>query len=115
MTGVQTCALPISVLAKLMLAERFKPDFFEEIAREVGMSGDGKSARLKAFENAVRTPDESAINQSVKAGSLLKENRAKADAATEIEDWMKIDWVLTWASINPTLEDEDLRPYVFVN
>ncbi|TKB88134.1 MAG: NTPase KAP, partial [Nitrospira sp.] len=102
------------VLAKLMLAERFKPDFFEEIAREVGMSGDGKSARLKAFENAVRTPDESAINQSVKAGSLLKENRAKADAATEIEDWMKIDWVLTWASINPTLEDEDLRPYVFV-
>lgn len=106
--------IAVPVLAKLMLAERFKPDFFEEIAREAGGAGDGKSAKLKLFETAIRKPEAPKVDGPHQAGALLRAKPGKPEVPAEIEDWMKIDWARTWAVINPSLGDTDLRPYVFV-
>ena len=34
--------------------------------------------------------------------------------AQEVADWSKNEWIRGWASMDPTLTDVDLRPYVFV-
>lgn len=104
------------VLAKLMLAERFKPDFFDEIAREASAATNGKSTRLKSLEEYGTAPDASAEPSSgpKKAGTLLRAKPVKPEVPGDIEDWLKIDWITTWASLEPRLADVDLRPYVFV-
>ena len=43
------------LLAKIMLAERFYPDFYEQIARLAANDPDGKPDALKRFEDHVRT------------------------------------------------------------
>jgi KAP family P-loop domain len=44
------------VLAKIMLAERFYPDFYEQIARLTAGANDGKPEAVARFEDYVRNP-----------------------------------------------------------
>jgi len=106
--------ISVPVLAKLMLAERFKPDFFEEIAREASGSKDGHSARLRMLERFVLVPAPVEHSEPAKPGTLSKSKPGKSAPPGEVEDWTKIDWIKTWASLSPPLADVDLRPYVFV-
>lgn len=106
--------ISVPVLAKLMLAERFKSDFFEEIAREASGSKDGHSARLRMLEGFVLGPTSVGPSEPAKPGTLLKSKPGKSAPPEEVEDWIKIDWIKTWASLSPPLADVDLRPYVFV-
>jgi predicted KAP-like P-loop ATPase len=99
-----------SVLAKVMLAERFYPDFYEYVARLAAGTSDGKSAPLAELENHVRAED----TEAARAG---KGGKAKADRdalSPELEEWVKNEWVTSWAKIDPPVKDVDLRPYVFV-
>lgn len=105
--------ISVPALAKLMLAERFKSDFFEEIAREVSGASDGRSVRIKKLEEFVSTPAPVAA-EATKPGTLSKTKPGKANPSDDIEDWAKIDWIKTWASLSPSLADVDLRPYIFV-
>ncbi len=60
-------AIDSQVLAKIMLAEQFFPDVFEEIAREVGTSPDGISPSLQRLEqrcDKTAKPAESAKTES---------------------------------------------------
>lgn len=106
--------ISVPVLAKLMLAERFKSDFFEDIAREASASKDGHSTRLRMLEGFVLAPPTVEPSEPVKPGTLSKSKPGKSAPPEEIEDWAKIDWIKTWASLSPPLADIDLRPYVFV-
>lgn len=99
------------VLAKLMLAERFSPEFYERLARLAAAAPNGKSADLERFEKNVRAADE----------KPSKGEKAKTAAATRAdqvpsgtEEWEKSEWARAWAAIDPPLKDVDLRPYVFV-
>ncbi len=106
------------VLAKIMLAERFYPDFYEQIARLAAADADGKVAALGRFEDLVRAPTLSGDeDEEPKPGA----KETKKPAATkpsalpsEVEEWAKNDWIKGWAAIDPVLRDVDLRPYVFV-
>jgi len=105
------------VLAKLMLAERFKPDFFDEIAREASAAADGHSARIRILEEQVTAPGlpEKPATDSTKPGTLIRAKPGRAQQVpSDIEDWLKNDWIKTWAALEPTLANADLRPYVFV-
>lgn len=106
----------VPVLAKLMLAERFKPDFFDEIARDASASESGHSIRVKSLEEYITSSDGSdeSSPQSKKVGTLMRSRSAQRVIPAEIEDWLKIDWIKTWAALEPMLTDIDLRPYVFV-
>ncbi|MDC9622754.1 P-loop NTPase fold protein [Xenorhabdus sp. XENO-7] len=93
------------VLAKVMLAERFYPAFYEQIVRQASTHKDGKPATLALFEQQVRE-------------SKLKHQPSDCEDATlehpEIAEWLKNEWAVGWAGIEPSLAGEDLRPYVFV-
>lgn len=97
-------------LAKIMLAERFYPDFYEQIARLSANHAEGMSDAVRAFEDHVRA--------STSAGGKDKAGRKAAASAPnlpqEAQEWDKNDWARSWAAIDPRLGEIDLRPYVFV-
>jgi hypothetical protein len=101
------------VLAKIMLAERFSPDFYEQIARLAAAAPTGKPTALTHFEDKVRAATQRTATDEKTPGRDGR--KAKADPVdVDIEEWMKSDWARGWAAIDPPLKNEDLRPYVFV-
>lgn len=104
------------VLAKIMLAERFYPDFYEQIARLAANAPDGKPEAIAQFEKSVRPArdeDEEAKRPTTK--DTRKVARPDSTAVPpEAEEWAKNEWAKGWAAIDPPLADIDLRPYVFV-
>lgn len=102
-------------LAKVMLAERFYPDFYEQIARLAASSKDGKSEAIAQFEDIVRTssPDSDIGKQPADQEAGKAGGRPKV-STPEVDEWEKNEWAKTWATMDPPLKDIDLRPYVFV-
>jgi predicted KAP-like P-loop ATPase len=94
-----------AVLAKLMLAERFQPDFYELIARQAMVSQDGKVLELAALETT-----------SLEDGKKGKGSPKKVDSDTHLalDEWLEREWLQRWLKIEPKLSSIDLRPYVFV-
>jgi len=90
----------VQVLAKLMLAERFATDFYDQIGRLATASSAGKVPALARLEAFVAHEN----------GGGEKEG----SAGGEIDEWLKNEWIRAWARIEPGLGDIDLQPYVFV-
>lgn len=105
------------ILAKIMLAERFYPDFYEQVARLAAAAADGKPPALGPFEDHVRSPIDEVddANDKPAAKGARKPPRPKPPALpADAEEWAKNEWAKGWAAIDPPLKDVDLRPYVFV-
>jgi len=94
-----------AVLAKLMLAERFQPDFYEHIATQAMLSADGTVAEIVALEPAAQTDGKQ--TKTADAGRPPESDHT-------IDKWLEREWLQRWAKIKPALGGEDLRPYVFV-
>jgi hypothetical protein len=113
----------LPVLAKLMLAERFLPRLFDQIATVAASSPDGTSPDLAALEAAV-TEDGAHPAKPAEAGAKPKiAAPAKASATHEpakpAESGLVAEWLLapayqSWAHIAPAIGTLDLRPYLFV-
>lgn len=86
-----------SVLAKIMLAERFLPDLYEELAGQSASSDDGGAPLLADLEG-----DASAVTKK-KGGEKAVEPEAKQTALRR-----------TWGALHPPLASEDLRPYILI-
>ena len=99
--------LNISVLAKVMLAERFAPELYDAMAR--GSANTGVSEDLGALEAAV-LQDPSGVFETKSAGEAAK----GVQAGSALPEWPNLEWAKHWAAIEPPLADQDLRPYVFV-
>jgi hypothetical protein len=96
------------VLAKLMLAERFQPDFYEAIAAQAMASADGRAADVVALEVS---------GEALQGGEKQKPistKTASASQQSDIEKWLERDWLKRWLTIQPPIGNIDLRPYVFV-
>lgn len=78
-------------LGKLMLVERFIPQYFPEIADGVAASHNGVSKDIEQLESGV-----SGDNKIV-------------------EGWLESSLMKDWAALEPKLKDVDLRPYLFVS
>ena len=94
-----------AVLAKLMLAERFQPDFYEHIATQAMLSADGTVAEVVALEPAAQTDGKR--TRPADAGSPPESDHT-------MDKWLEREWLQRWAKIKPALGGEDMRPYVFV-
>ena len=112
--------IKLPVLGKIMLAERFYPDFYKQLAQLATTEG-GKPASLAQFERALRLPPVAA-SAPIKTDAKADVAKTKASAKTieqealsqDVVDWLKVEWIKGWAAIDPPLSDVDLRPYVFV-
>ena len=100
-----------AVLAKLMLAERFQPDFYDHLAGETMIAEQGKVADLRAMETTVREDAKGARLAGKKDGKGEK-HAVQLDATTE--KWLEREWLQRWLKTEPSLGGIDLRPYVFV-
>ena len=102
--------LNTTVLAKIMLAERFAPEVYDAISR--GAAGTGASEELAGLEAAVRSGE--AEGRKSKSGSKVKKRINDETEAPLLPDWPSLEWAKQWAKIDPPLAEYDLRPYLFV-
>lgn len=99
-----------AVLGKLMLAERFQPDFYDYLAAEAMLAADGRVPLLADLKSEDR--DGGRADPKTKKDVKPSKDAARPDGGNE--KWLPRDWLVKWAKIDPPLNEVDLRPYVFV-
>jgi predicted KAP-like P-loop ATPase len=113
----------LPVLAKLMLAERFLPRLFDQIAAAAAAAADGKCTDLLALEAAATVKDDekrptkpekaaSKGDDSVKATPKLE--TVKSTESALLSEWLSSPAIKAWAAVPTAIGGEDLRPYLFV-
>ena len=112
----------LPVLAKLMLAERFLPRLFDQIATAAAVHPKGQCEDLALLEAASK--EEAAAPPSAKpaakgkapgAGkSVDKTASAEPSQSPMLADWLTSPTIKSWARVQPALAGADLRPYLFV-
>jgi hypothetical protein len=111
------------MLAKLMLAERFLPRLFDQIAAAAAAAADGKCADLLALEAAATVKDDE--KHPTKTEKIASKGDDSAKAATKLEtakptesallsEWMSSPAIKAWAAVPTAIGGVDLRPYLFV-
>ncbi|VVE90117.1 Qat anti-phage system ATPase QatA [Pandoraea bronchicola] len=102
--------IKLPVLAKLMLAERFLPRLFEQIAFVAAVHPQGLCEDLETLEKSLALADGKA--------SELKEQKATEPTSVSdnavLTEWKSSEAVRDWARLLPKLSGLDLRPYLFV-
>jgi predicted KAP-like P-loop ATPase len=110
----------LPVLAKLMLAERFMPRLFDQIAFAAAADPKGHCGDLAALEAA--TADEPAAETTHGGRKLagdskpgkVKDGAADLSESMLVTEWLALPQVRAWSRVSPTLAGVDLRPYIFV-
>ena len=114
----------LPVLAKLMLAERFLPHLFDQIATAAAAAADGKCSDLNLLEVVAAGGETEKGNgkrkkvatSKVKDGSKPSTKSGDVNVAESalVEGWLSSQAIMAWAGVQIPLGDEDLRPYLFV-
>ena len=86
------------ILAKLMLLEYFRLQFFRNLSAWQSIQ-EGKPEQLKQMEESVKSAE--------------TEANSKKDEFPEIDMWIRDQWILQWLNSEPPLSSEDLRPYFY--
>lgn len=94
----------LPVLAKLMLAEYYKDDFYSRLEELVFRHPTGTPEELSALESEATHSENGSSSEAQESRSTAKET-----------DWKQDDWIQDWAATKPMLATEDLRPYFFVS
>src|ERR1700727_2758642 len=108
--SVASAEISWPVLAKLMLAERFSTEFYEQVSRAAVAAPDGKPDAIARFEESVKAAPSTAEG----AQPQTEEKKAASPSPAQADEWARSDWARAWAAIEPSLKGIDLRPYVFV-
>lgn len=114
----------LPVLAKLMLAERFLPRLFDQIAAAAAAAPDGKCHELATLEaDATGKEDDKTAAKPAKtpagkrddaANSAPKLVASKTTDGTLLDEWLSSPAIKAWAAVPTMIGDVDLRPYLFV-
>lgn len=106
--------IKLPVLAKLMLAERFIPKLFEQIAYVAATHPKGECEDLEILEASLKgvVPDEE-LDTDDKDKKVPQEVSARPETAV-LAEWKVTEVVRDWALLTPSLAGVDLRPYLFV-
>ena len=117
----------LPILAKLMLAERFLPRLFDQVAMPAAVHPKGRCEDLSVLEASVAddpplappqviTPDGGEKPRMARDSkkTLLPAIPPKANESPALTEWLSSQPVLDWARIVPPLASVDLRPYLFV-
>ncbi len=109
--------ISLPVLAKLMLAERFIPRLFEQIAFVAAVHVKGLCEDIGALEKSIAADSAKADGKpaaderiGAKPGDVVA---PPGDNAVLVE-WKSSETIRDWARVQPFLTGVDLRPYLFV-
>ena len=110
--------IKLPVLAKLMLAERFIPRLFEQIASVAAIHPQGQCDDIVALEGCIAADiaAKQHVTKTAESGKAVKptDNTAAAIESAALGEWKSSDAVQDWARVQPLLSGVDLRPYLFV-
>jgi len=111
--------IKLPVLAKLMLAERFLPSLFDQIATVAVSHPQGLCTDLKELEKSVTTdgaaaPDSGAKEKATEAKATKVAEVAPVAESAMLSEWKSSQAILAWARVHPPVGELDLRPYLFV-
>ena len=125
------------VLAKLMLLEYLKPEFFLQIAR-MQATQDGKPSELTVAEDYLsqvevsitadaseehrdsREPTDTDKPSSIPESDGIERSNTSTTPSTErdlpvtVQNWFADTWMKTWMASDPPLGDIDLRAYFYI-
>lgn len=102
-------AIEKTKLAKLMLAELYLPEaVFAHIASSVASSPDGSCPQLTAIEKLA------SLGESAKESGKTSEGAGDPAADAVLDDWKLRPEVLRWATVQPEIGGQSLKPYLFV-
>ena len=101
----------LPVLAKLMLAERFLPQVFDQIAGIAATASDGRCGELAVIEQS--KPKNAVGSKEAAKGKKLDPSSSQDSAL--IQEWGTSPIVCAWARVQPMIGEIDLRPYLFVS
>jgi predicted KAP-like P-loop ATPase len=113
----------LPVLAKLMLAERFLPRLFDQIATSAASSTDGTCTDLAGLEAGVSekkpvvkpaTEEPIEVKRSARTKTPAKLEVVKPTESAQVSEWLSSQAIQSWARILPAIGALDLRPYLFV-
>jgi hypothetical protein len=112
----------LPLLAKLMLAERFIPRLFDQIATSAASDANGICTDLVRLEVEVSDRKEESAKPAspAEAKGASRPNAApkieavKAADSAQLSEWTSSPAVRSWAKIEPAIGATDLRPYLFV-
>lgn len=102
--------IKLPVLAKLMLAERFIPRLFEQIAFVAAVHPQGLCEDLEALEKGLAAAGD---KDGEPKGQKANEPSPAPDSAV-LTEWKSLETVRDWVRLSPKLSGLDLRPYLFV-
>lgn len=113
--------IKLPVLAKLMLAERFLPSLFDQIATVAVTHPTGRCPDLAELEKVGVADDANSRNASTKLKAADGKEPKAAGAITAaiaesaiLTEWKSSQSILAWARVQPSVAEIDLRPYLFV-
>lgn len=132
MAEARSVTLKQRVLAKLMVLEYLKPEWFKQLAG-ASLSTDGRIEALTALERAVRpqaeppsraanddgepltepTPRHSLRSQKVVEPVARMQDEGESVIPTNFSSWTSDQWMRDWLLSEPSLADEDIRPYFY--
>lgn len=106
--------IKLPVLAKLMLAERFIPRLFEQIASVAAIHPQGQCDDIVVLEERIAAKQH--VTKTAEEGKAAKptDNTAAAIESPALVEWKASGAVQDWARVQPLLSGVDLRPYLFV-
>jgi predicted KAP-like P-loop ATPase len=105
----------LPVLAKLMLAERFMPRLFDQIANAAARDPKGYCNDLALLEAELAQAEDAPKRKKLGQKSLAESGKAEAvEDGAVLAEWRAAEVVRTWARLTPSLGEVDLRPYLFV-
>jgi KAP family P-loop domain len=107
----------LQILAKLMLAERFLPRLFEQIAMAAATHPKGISEDLAELEGSGGRDEPDAAVAAPKPARKDVPRVEPAQSPPEnlvLSEWLSSQPILAWARVQPPLAGVDLRPYLFV-
>lgn len=108
----------LPVLAKLMLAERFLPRFFDQVGAAAASSADGRCADLIVLEAAKGEPTGASSEASETAAhgvrSVKGAKTGTAPDSAQVAEWLSSPAIRDWAQVAPPVANVDLRPYLFL-
>lgn len=91
-------AIDLEILAKMMLAEYYIPNFYKQLPTHLTSDGVWKDAK---------TVKDGIENETVETATT------KTDASSHNENWFDSKEIKDWILLEPDITDIDLRPYYY--